>query len=209
MVLEAQNNPIKVSTYDLNWRDLLIAAMKLDTPVILSIFLAKPDDFLANLLKTSQWCRFTRKKFMLDWDGESIEVHKEFRLYLLLNRPLHLVPTEWLDYSTPISSYLDQEHVAELLLDHSLADYASTLRDLRKLHDVDIMNRVQREQMLENRGLEFITQLKPEQHLTGGELYEDVITNETKRKATAELLVDVKKLDRAMQSELGSLFHLI
>jgi hypothetical protein len=75
---------------------------------------------------------------------------------------------------------------------------------LRKLHDVDIMNRKTREAMLENRGLEFVTQLKPDQHLGGGELYADVIANEAKRKATAELLVDAKKLDRAMQSELGT-----
>jgi hypothetical protein len=128
LVLEAQNNPIKVSTYDTNWRNVLATAMKLDTPVILSIFLAKPDDFLENLLKTSQWCRFTRKKFMFEWNGESIEVHKEFRIYFVLNRPLHLVPKEWLAYSTPISCYLDQDHVTEILLDHSLADYASTLR---------------------------------------------------------------------------------
>jgi hypothetical protein len=63
--------------------------------------------------------------------------------------------------------------------------------------------------MLENRGLEFVTQLKPEQHLNGGELYADVIANESKRKATAELIVDVKKLDRAMQSELGISFILL
>jgi dynein heavy chain len=133
LVLEAQNNPTKISTYDSNWRESLIASMRTETPVIMSIFLAKPDAFLETLLKTTQFCRMTRKKCFIEWGGESIEIHKEFRLYLLLNRPLNLVPKEWLDYSTPISCYLDQDQVAEILLDNSLADYASTLRGISSI----------------------------------------------------------------------------
>jgi hypothetical protein len=76
--------------------------------------------------------------------------------------------------------------------------------DLRKLADVDIMNREKREQMLELRGLEFITQLSPDAHMGGGELYDDILANELKRTATAEHIVEGKKLDRAMQSELST-----
>lgn len=55
---------------------------------------------------------------------------------------------------------------------------------------------------MENRCLEFIGQLKPNEHMFGGDLYNDIISFESKRKATAELIVDVKKLDRSMQSDL-------
>lgn len=129
-VLERQNNPISISTMDSSWKETVASAMKTEATLILSIYFQKPDLFLLNFLKRSQWCRFNYGKLKVEHNGEFIEVHKNFRLYLILNRPMHLVDKAWFEYSTPISSYLDPGQVGDILLDISLIDYASTLRGI-------------------------------------------------------------------------------
>ncbi|KAJ3395101.1 hypothetical protein HDU92_006186 [Lobulomyces angularis] len=201
LVLEREHHPIVLSTNDPKWVETLLSAMRKEVTVVLTLYTQDTDNALIEVIKNYQAARRSNTT-TLDTDGEFIEVHKGFKLYLVAVSPINNISKSLLRYCLPVNANLTYEAVNSILLDAALSSCAVGLREQRKHLKIDSMNRENRILVLDNRGMDFICQMK-EEELIGGDLYRSVIENEEQYLATVSNLNTSKKNEKEKETELN------
>lgn len=200
--LETNIEPRVVRTEDPKWKDAISDAMRKGyTVLLLATDMLEPDLYLIDFMREYNWYICNKLKLFQDFNGENIEVNKQFKLYVFINQSLNYASFKWTKHTAAVSCSVEVETVSTILLDILLTTCSVKNREQLIHFEIDSINRSNRLLALENRGLEFVLSLN-DSDLIGGESFRLITEVEDQIIVTSTYMTSSQRQERDLLTQI-------